>query len=70
MVMEFEKYYEKELVRTNANSRNLRIIKIILRKKNIEMTAFNTVSFNRGYVLSLFGALFTYGLLFITIENK
>ncbi|GFR03249.1 hypothetical protein TNCT_462331 [Trichonephila clavata] len=65
----FEKLYENALWHSLADDETLNVFKTILRKNSIEMTACSVVNFTRGYILSLFGALFTYGLLFINIQQ-
>ncbi|GFS34165.1 hypothetical protein TNIN_222151 [Trichonephila inaurata madagascariensis] len=68
--IEVEKLYENALCHSLADDETLNVFKAILRKNSIEMTACSVISFTRGYILSLFGALFTYGLLFINIQQK
>ncbi|GIX68363.1 hypothetical protein CDAR_319921 [Caerostris darwini] len=67
--LEFERIYENELCNSFADGKNLKILKSVLRKKPLEMKACHLVTFSREYLLALFGALFTYGLLFINIHN-
>ncbi|GIY32068.1 hypothetical protein CDAR_411511 [Caerostris darwini] len=66
--VKLERLYENSLMDPAVNVQDIKIMQNAARKKNIEMSACHVLYFNRGYALALFGALFTYGLLFININ--
>ncbi|GFS34162.1 hypothetical protein TNIN_222141 [Trichonephila inaurata madagascariensis] len=68
--IELEGLYGNALKHLHVDPKTLKIIKFALKREHVEITACNVVNFTRGYVLSFFSALFAYGLLFISIQDK